>query len=1312
MRGLALFIATVIFPALTPAATGCFNAGEDVIQGSSGPFSGIFVAQSITVSGPQLLQSLSLHNGAAGAGGRLALALYTDNAGAPGSLVVGASVTATASGWNTLNVTPVEIAAGTYWIAFNNRDSDIRPSYSAATAGSRFAQFGYYGWPQHIPANAPATNLLDRHYSVYTSFCDAEGPLSTPTLTPTAVACPPLGNTRGGGSTQYVANALHAVRVTVSAATQVESLHSYLEGGSGNVIVAIYGDAGSAPGALLVQSASQAAVDGWNSVPIPSTYLGPGHYWLAVWASSSSFFFDYPSTQVGGHKIGPSSGPLGAWNSYGNYGGLSENLLVFADGCPTALVTSTPTSTSTITLTPTPTTEGVSCSSAGVSTDLGTPFSVGGLAMASKAAFASAGTVSRISVLISGSAPSGTLRLGLYSDNAGAPGALLGESAPVAVSAGWVTADLISSASVSAGDHWLAVQASDTSSATQIRLGTSGGAFNYKSYAYGAFPAPWGSGSALAYGLSIFAELCSADVSATASPTATPTPTPTPAACTVQGNNSSSGGGGDVFGQFLAQKITLTAGGELATVALFNGLGNAAALKVAVYADDAGGDQPGSRLAQGSIPSIIIGWNTVAISPALAVSPGQVVWLAYSANNNIGTRNLGAGGVIYLRSSQSYALFPPLNAPSGGTTSAGYYGFYANVCDPLQYTPTATLSPSFTVSPTFSVSPTHTPSATVSETATVTDTFTVSPTFTLTASATFSPSPIPTLNIYTLAGSGLQAASAALAVSTGAATAADFFNLKSVATDLSGNAYLIDEDMLKRVDALSGELSAFAGQAVSGNDQAFTHPRLQARFNDPHGLDVAPNGDVYVADTYNNQIRVVRAADGLVYRLGGTSNADFGYTGEGVATSVRFGRPTDLAFDPSEGMLYVCDRENHRIRRIDSLGNVTTVAGIGINGYNGDGIQATTARLDYPMSVAVDGAGSLFIMDRARVRRVDLGTGLISTVAGTGSYGVGADSGAATSVAFANPAPAYNYVEVFQGVLYASDAGAGRLRRILDGSMSTVAGNGLSTAYNGDGIPATDAYLWGPQGIAGLPDGALLFADRWHYRVRRLSESGVVPTATPSRTVSPTHTFSPTLTQTLTPVPASATPTWTPTATPSDTPTVTPPFTSTATPTGSPTSTPTPTPSRTPTSTPTWTPTATPSVTGTGTASVTPTRTASPTATVSVTPDLTQTSVALSWTPTPPYLKSAAGLPPVVLGPGLVKPGQPLCLFSQQAVLSSTWYVHNSIGQRVATLRFGSEPSQCLQTQALAPGIYIVDINTRLADGSVDKRKQKISIAP
>jgi PKD repeat protein len=213
-----------------------------------------------------------------------------------------------------------------------------------------------------------------------------------------------------------------------------------------------------------------------------------------------------------------------------------------------------------------------------------------------------------------------------------------------------------------------------------------------------------------------------------------------------------------------------------------------------------------------------------------------------------------------------------------------------------------------------------------------------------------------------------------------------------------------------------------------------------------------------------------------------------GFSGDGgQATSAQLNRPRGVAID-AQGNVYVANEGAHRVRKVSS-GVITTVAGTGVLGYSGDGGQATSAQLNGPVGVAVDGQGNIYIADRDNNRIRKVSAGIISTVAGNGTAGYSGDGGQATSAQINSP---YGIAVDAQGNLYIADYGNNRVRKVSGGIISTIAGTGVA-GYSGDGGQATSAQLKGPLGVTVDAQGNLYIADYLNYRVRKVS-GGVIST--------------------------------------------------------------------------------------------------------------------------------------------------------------------------------------------------------------------------
>ncbi|MFF4012722.1 RICIN domain-containing protein [Streptomyces sp. NPDC001717] len=287
---------------------------------------------------------------------------------------------------------------------------------------------------------------------------------------------------------------------------------------------------------------------------------------------------------------------------------------------------------------------------------------------------------------------------------------------------------------------------------------------------------------------------------------------------------------------------------------------------------------------------------------------------------------------------------------------------------------------------------------------------------------------------------------------------------------------------------LAPPISTLAGSRVAGL-KGDNEPALVAELNCPLGVAMDGTGTLYIADGENHRVRKV-TTDGRISTVAGTGTA--GFDGDdGPASTAPLNSPYAVAVD-SAGALYIADHGNHRIRKITADGKISTVAGNGTAGFAGDGGPANAAQLHNPCAVAVDGAGALHIADSGnhRVRKITA-DGKISTVAGTGSAGFSGDGGPASSAQLNSP---YGLVTDSTGALYIADSGNHRVRKITaDGKISTVAGTG-SAGFSGDDGPASSAQLNSPYGLVTDSTGALYIADSGNHRVRKITADGKIST--------------------------------------------------------------------------------------------------------------------------------------------------------------------------------------------------------------------------
>ena len=279
-----------------------------------------------------------------------------------------------------------------------------------------------------------------------------------------------------------------------------------------------------------------------------------------------------------------------------------------------------------------------------------------------------------------------------------------------------------------------------------------------------------------------------------------------------------------------------------------------------------------------------------------------------------------------------------------------------------------------------------------------------------------------------------------------------------------------------------GTISTVAGTGIQGFSGDLG-PATLARLFNPSDVAVHPvSGDIYIADKFNHRIRRVDK-NGIITTVAGTGN--FAFNGDDIpAISANLNDPSGIAFDGA-GNLYISDTDHDRIRRVDVVtGIIKTVAGLGVRGDDGDGQAATAAKLNSPYHITVDALGNLFIADdrNHRVRKVS--NGIITTVAGTGQSGYSGDNQPATSAQLQNPR---GVVTDAAGNLYIADFGNNRVR-VVDsaGVIRTFAGNGVN-GFSGDGGLATAARLKAPIGLGRDPAGNIYIADFLDHRVRQVN---------------------------------------------------------------------------------------------------------------------------------------------------------------------------------------------------------------------------------
>ena len=319
----------------------------------------------------------------------------------------------------------------------------------------------------------------------------------------------------------------------------------------------------------------------------------------------------------------------------------------------------------------------------------------------------------------------------------------------------------------------------------------------------------------------------------------------------------------------------------------------------------------------------------------------------------------------------------------------------------------------------------------------------------------------------------------------GPATIASILGPSGVAADKYNNLYIADNDnnRIRRVDAITGIITTVAGDGSYGFS-GDGGPAVSASLKQPTGIAIDAGGNLYIADYYNSRIRKVNAATGVITTIAGNGTVGFGGDG-GPAVSANIWLPTGVAVDAGNNV-YIADQVNHRIRKVDALtGVITTIAGNGVAGFSGDGGLAISAELNQPYGISLDAGRNLYIADYVnnRIRKVAAGTGIISTVAGTGIQGYNGDGLSGQSVNLT--APTGVTVDYF-GNLYIADLSQRVFRMdAVTGIITTIAGNG-TPGFSGDGGLAVNAQLFNSWAVFINGNGDLYIGDLANNRVRKV----------------------------------------------------------------------------------------------------------------------------------------------------------------------------------------------------------------------------------
>ncbi len=314
------------------------------------------------------------------------------------------------------------------------------------------------------------------------------------------------------------------------------------------------------------------------------------------------------------------------------------------------------------------------------------------------------------------------------------------------------------------------------------------------------------------------------------------------------------------------------------------------------------------------------------------------------------------------------------------------------------------------------------------------------------------------------------------------------FNPTGLKVDRNGNMFIVDRlnHCIKKMDT-QGFVTTIAGNKIEGyggdGEQA-----IQASLKYPLDVTIDAKGNIIIADSNNDRVRKVDE-QGIITTIAG--NGEEGYSGDGGPATEASLSPTDIDIDPN-GNIIIADCNNHRIRKINEQGIITTIAGNGKEGYSGDGGPATEASLKYPSGITVDATGNIFIVDSWNqcIRKINP-QGIITTIAGNRKTGYSGDGGFATEASLDYPLAA---TVDDDGNIFIVDQGNDRIRKVDKRRIiTTIAGNG-EEGYSGDGGHATEASLRTPVNVALDRDGNIFIADLHNHCIRKVDKQGIITT--------------------------------------------------------------------------------------------------------------------------------------------------------------------------------------------------------------------------